>query len=61
MTLQDIQSAIGTALPPTMTVEEAARLLGISRTMAYTEAARYRATDGATAFPTSDSAAEFWS
>jgi hypothetical protein len=46
VTLQHIQDAIRPALPPTMTVEDAAKLLGISRTMAYTEAARYRATDG---------------
>ena len=51
MTLQHLQTAISTGLPPTMSVEDAAQLLGISRTMAYTEAARYRDTDGRCGLP----------
>jgi hypothetical protein len=51
MTLQHIQTAISTGIPPTMSVEDAAQLLGISRTTAYTEAARYRATDGRHGLP----------
>lgn len=51
MTLQHIQTAISTGLPPTMSVEDAAQLLGISRTMAYTEAARYRVTEGRHGLP----------
>ena len=51
VTLQHIPDAIRPATPPTMTVEDAAKLLGISRTMAYTEAARYRATDGCHGLP----------
>jgi hypothetical protein len=51
VTLQHIQDAISTTLPPTMTVEEAANLLGISRTMAYTEATRFRVTEGGSGLP----------
>ena len=51
MTLQHLQTVISTGLPPTMSVEDAAQLLGISRTMAYTEAARYRDTDGRHGLP----------
>jgi hypothetical protein len=36
---------------PTMTVEEAADYLGISRTMAYTEAERYRRSGGVAGLP----------
>jgi hypothetical protein len=35
----------------TMTVEEAAEYLGISRTMAYSEATRYRRSEGAVGLP----------
>ena len=38
-------------LPPTLAVEDAARLLGVSRTTAYIEAARYRRSDGAQGLP----------
>src|SRR3954447_20797616 len=51
MTLQHVQTAIRIGLSPTMRVEDAAQLLGISRTMAYTEAARYRETDGRHGLP----------
>jgi hypothetical protein len=34
-----------------MSVDDAASLLGISRTLAYTEASRYRATDGRHGLP----------
>ena len=51
MTLQHLQTVISTGLPPTMSVDDAAQLLGISRTMAYTEAARYRDTDGRHGLP----------
>src|SRR5829696_2627777 len=51
MTLQHLQRVISTGLPPTMSVEDAAQLLGISRTMVYTEAARYRDTDGRQGLP----------
>jgi hypothetical protein len=36
---------------PTITVEEAAEYLGISRAMAYSEAERYRRSDGAVGLP----------
>jgi hypothetical protein len=36
---------------PTVTVEEAAQYLGISRAMAYTEADRYRRTGGTVGIP----------
>ena len=40
-----------TQLPPTLHIEVAAKLLGIGRTTAYTEAARYRTTDGVDGLP----------
>ena len=51
MTLKHLQTLVGTGLPPTMSVEDAASLLGISRTLAYTEATRYRTTDGRHGLP----------
>ncbi len=38
-------------LPPTLAIEVAAKLLGISRSTAYAEAARYRHTDGRSGLP----------
>lgn len=49
--LRSVQTTIGEVLPPTLTVDEAARLRGISRSTAYVEAARYRNTSGAKGIP----------
>lgn len=49
--LRLLETTIGAVLPPTMTVEEAARFLGIGRSTAYTEAARYRRTGGEVGLP----------
>lgn len=49
--LHTIESLIASALPPTMSVEDAANLLGISRSTAYAEAARFRQTNGVTGIP----------
>ena len=38
-------------LPPTLAIEVAAKLLGISRSTAYAEAARFRLTDGQSGLP----------
>ena len=48
---QPIQSTIPGALPPTMTVDDAAALLGISRSSAYILSARYRETNGQEGLP----------
>jgi hypothetical protein len=49
--LRSIQALIVSALPPTMSVDDAASLLGISRSTASSEAARYRRTGGAAGLP----------
>jgi hypothetical protein len=49
--LHSIQSTFTDALPPTMTVDDAAAFLGISRSSAYTLSARYRKTDGSEGLP----------
>lgn len=49
--IRTIQSLIADALPPTMSVEDAAELLGISRSTAYSEAARFRRTGGVAGIP----------
>lgn len=38
-------------LPPTLAIEDAAKLLGNSRSTAYAEAARYRLIDGRSGLP----------
>jgi hypothetical protein len=49
--LHSIQSTFTDALPPTMTVDDAAAFLGISRSSACTLSARYRETDGGEGLP----------
>jgi transposase len=49
--LHSIQSTFTDALPPTMTVDDAAAFLGISRSSAYTLSARYRETEGSEGLP----------
>lgn len=49
--LLPVQTLIADALPPTMTVEAAARFLGISRSTAYTLSTRYRETAGQEGIP----------
>ena len=49
--LLPVQTLIADVLPPTMTVDAAARFLGISRSTAYTLCTRYRETDGTEGLP----------
>lgn len=49
--LQPVQNLIADVLPPTMTVDAAAQLLGISRSTAYALCTRYRETDGREGLP----------
>ena len=49
--LRSVNDSLGEALPHTMTVAAAAALLGISRSTAYVEAARYRTSEGECGIP----------